>query len=36
MISTWITHLVENYGYYAVFALIALESLASRCRASPR
>jgi len=27
MISTWITHLVENYGYYAVFALIALESL---------
>ncbi len=27
MISTWITHLLHNYGYYAVFALIALESL---------
>ncbi len=27
MISTWITHLLQSYGYYAVFALIALESL---------
>lgn len=27
MTSTWITHLLQSYGYYAVFALIALESL---------
>ena len=27
MTSSFITHLVQSYGYYAVFALIALESL---------
>ena len=27
MLSTWIAHLLHSYGYYAVFALIALESL---------
>jgi membrane protein DedA with SNARE-associated domain len=27
MTWSWITHLVQSYGYYAVFALIALESV---------
>src|ERR1700742_1575916 len=27
MTWSWITHLVQSYGYYAVFTLIALESL---------
>jgi membrane protein DedA with SNARE-associated domain len=27
MTWSWITHLVQSYGYYAVFALIALESI---------
>ena len=27
MTRGWITHLVESYGYYAVFTLIALESM---------
>jgi membrane protein DedA with SNARE-associated domain len=27
MTSSWITHLVQSYGYYAVSALIALESM---------
>ena len=27
MTLSWITHLVQSYGYYAVFTLIALESM---------
>jgi membrane protein DedA with SNARE-associated domain len=27
MTWSWITHLVQSYGYYAVFTLIALESI---------
>ncbi|MGH3169370.1 MAG: DedA family protein [Trebonia sp.] len=27
MTLSWVTHLLQSYGYYAVFALIALESL---------
>jgi membrane protein DedA with SNARE-associated domain len=27
MSASLITHLIQSYGYYAVFALIALESM---------